>query len=97
MPQTQKLIRSRFSAELPATVFHTQQSVLKLLEASDSEFKEGLSALVDSLLWQKGEGAAKEKEKAARDLMNNSEGSEKTLQRALASSQRAANALMVRS
>jgi hypothetical protein len=92
---TQKLINSHFSAELSATVFHTQQSVLKLLEASDNEFKEALSTLVDFSLWQKGEGAAKESERTARDLMHGSIGSEQTIQSALASSQWAASALKV--
>jgi hypothetical protein len=96
MTETQTLIHRLFSVELTASIFHTQQSVLKLLEASDKEFKEAMSTLVDLTLWEACEGEAKEKEKAERELMHSSIGGEKTLKTALASSQKEVNALQVR-
>ena len=96
MTATQQHMNRHFSLELPSTLFHSQQSVLKLLEATDSEFTDALSTLVDVSLWQACEHAARAREKAAVARANTCAGSRRTLAAAAAASARANTALQVR-
>jgi hypothetical protein len=93
---TQKLIHEKFSSELPSTLFHSQQSVLKLLEASDAEFKGHLSTLVDAATWQACESAAKERETEALAALYDAAGSLRTLQAASKKAKAAAEGAQVR-
>jgi hypothetical protein len=79
---TQRLIHDKFSTELPDTLFHSQQSVLKLLEASDADFKNALASLVDLTTWQACESAAKDDEKSALATMHDAGGSLRALEAA---------------
>jgi hypothetical protein len=76
---TQKLIHRHFSLELPDTLFHSQQSVLKLLEATDAELKGAMSNLVDLSLWQTCEGVTRGKEKEILAELHKTSGSLQTL------------------
>lgn len=95
MTATQQHMTRLFSPELPSTLFHSQQSVLKLLEATDSEFKEALGSLVDMSLWRGCEEAAREREKAALARANACAGSRRTLAAAAAASEKTHTALQV--
>eukprot|EP00892_Ulva_mutabilis_P005450 jgi/Ulvmu1/3277/UM151_0025.1 len=49
---TQAEIDALLSPHLPTVVFHSQATVMGLLEAPDAKFKEALAPLVDLSLWQ---------------------------------------------
>lgn len=93
---TQARINQLFSAELPDTLFHSQQSVLKLLEATDTEFKSTMATLVDLSVWQSCEEESKAEEKAALALLHDSTGSLRALEKAQTSAKASASAAQVR-
>ena len=49
---TQAEIDDLLSPHLPRVLFHSQASVMGLLEAADAKFKEALAPIVDLSLWQ---------------------------------------------
>lgn len=49
---TQASIDRRLSPHLPRVLFHSQATVMGLLEAADAKFKQALAPLVDLSLWQ---------------------------------------------
>lgn len=92
---TQKLIYRHFSVELPDTLFHSQQSVLKLLESTDAEFKGAMSTLVDLSLWQSCESMMRGKEKETLAELHATNGSLRTLKDARAKAHAAMPAAQV--
>lgn len=50
--ETQAAVDRRLSPHLPRVLFLSQASVMGLLEAADSKFKEALAPVVDLTLWK---------------------------------------------